>query len=186
MLTSFIFGTFIFNRVFKANFNQLYFLSIFPIIILIISTSILELIGKRKKLLVLMFIFYILYNLYTLLNSSVKYPLLAKIRLVEDSITTIENNNFAVKSSHNPDVEGGGWTEIYAISKHPPVKSYWFDYGEWLYQAYSLFPGPIQKEDPNKIVILQKSGENLEKDQKIISKHKYKDIELYVVDNSKP
>lgn len=182
-LASFIFGLFIFNRIFKANFNQLYFLVVYPAFILLVANTITQ-ISRKSFLALLMILFFFSVNFYTLVNSSVRYSLEEKRLLVRKSIEAIGKDKFALYASSSPEIQGGGWTELYNLEKHPPVKSYWYDFSEWLYAAYSLFPGPLQKEDPEKIVIIQKTQEGLELNQKIISRYTYKDIELYVIDNS--
>lgn len=186
MSGSFVLGTIVYNRIFHANFNQLYFLTIFPVIILIVSPVLYSLGEKRRFLLFLILITYFVFNTYSLINSSVTYPLDRKIELVRESQLTLRDDKFAIDSSSNGDVQGGGWTELYVINKSFPVKSYWYDFSEWIYAAYSLYPGPVQREDPERIVLIQKSGEGLELGQKVISKNSFKDIIIFVIDNSEP
>ena len=184
MMASFIFGLFVFNRLFHANFNQYYFLVIFPIFIIILAQTLNFLTQKSKILLIVFLVIYFSSNFFSLLKSSVKYPLYKKIELVKSSLKAIGDNKFSLYTSNDPNIEGGGWTELYTLEKHPPVKSYWFGYSDWIYKAYSLFPGPIQQEDPEKIIWIQRNNEPLKESLPIIATYNYKDIVTYIFDNS--
>ena len=78
-----------------------------------------------------------------------------------------------------------GWTELYILEEKIPVKSDWYNYLDWIYKAYSLYPGPIQKEDPERIVWIHEADNPLQSTLPVISKSSYKDINSYVFDNSK-
>lgn len=184
MMASFIFGIFIWGKIFKGNINQPYFLVIFPIFILLLAQTIFLLHKRFKIVLLILLLFYFLINSYSLFNSSVKYPLYKKIKLVKKSSESIGSDKFSLYASQDSYIEGGGWTELYVLEKHPPVKSYWYGYWDWIYQAYSLYPGPIQKNDPEKIIWIVKADETISSSLPIISKYSYSDINIYIFDNS--
>jgi len=185
MFLSFISGILIFNLLFKGKFVQHYSMSFFPIFTIMLGQTANWIYDRNKAIVLLFLTVYLSVNLYTLFNSSVRYPLNEKIKLVKSAISTIGKNNYAIYSSPDSYIQGGGWTELFTLQKHPSVKSYWYDYWDWIYQAYSLFPGPIQKQDPEKIVWIQKTDEPLQSTLPIISKSSYKDINIYVFDNNK-
>ena len=180
-------GIFIFNSLFRGNFHQHYFVIMFPVFAILIGVFINEIPRKNNFFLGIILSAFFLTNLYSLINSNVKYPLAKKIRLVERSLETISSEQFSLKASEDPYIQGGGWTELYTLIGHPAVRSYWYDYWEWIYSAYSLYPIAIKNEDPGKIVLIQKAGENLDLEGKVLlSSYSYKDIELLVIDNSSP
>lgn len=186
ILGSFIFGLVIFNKVFRANFNQLYFLVVFPSFLLLTSLVLLEVSKKSKLILPLVLLFYVGVNFYALVNSSIKYPLNQKLNLIKASLVDLSGREFSLVASEYGDIQGGGWTELYNLQKQPPVKSYWYVFVDWMYAAYSLYPVKVQQADPELIVVIQKSGENLEAGRKVLNEYRYKDIELKVIDNSNP
>lgn len=185
MVGSFILGLFVYNRVFHANFSAHYFLVIIPILVLIAAES-LDFLLKRGSLLCFILFIYFALNTFALLNSSAKYPLKEKIKLVKESSPLLIGQKFAIRSSPDGEIQGGGWTELFVLNGTAPVKSYWYDFGEWMYQAYSLITVPLQKEDPAKIVLFQKEHEDLDKNENVVGRFDYKDIELIVIDNPEP
>lgn len=182
---SFILGLFVYNRVFHANFSAHYFLVIIPVLILIAAEN-LDFFLKRRLFLYFILFIYFSFNTLALFNSSAKYPLYEKISLVQKSSPHLTGQKFAIRSSPDGEIQGGGWTELFVLNGTAPVKSYWYDFGEWMYQAYSLTPVPLQKEDPSKIVLIQKEYEDLDKNENVIRRFNYKDIELIVIENSEP
>ena len=185
ILISFFAGLLVYNRLFKGIFNEHYFVVILPILILLLSQTFYLIYLKYRIIFFLFIATYLILNFHTLLNSNVKYPLYKKIALVKSSLNIVGNDKFSLYSSGNPYIHGGGWTELYTLEKHPAVKSYWYDFLGWIYAAYSLYPGPTQKEDPEIIVWILKDNERLPLDLPIISNLIYKDLRLYVLDNSK-
>jgi len=186
VLISFFAGLLVYNLLFKGIFNEHYFVVILPILILLLSQTF-YLIYLRYRIIFFLFIaIYFILNFHTLLNSSVKYPLYKKIALVKSSLNIVGNNKFSLYSSEDPYIHGGGWTELYTLKKHPAVKSYWYDYWDWIYQAYSLYPGPIQKEDPEKIVWIQKENEPIKSNLPVIASYYFKDLKFLIFDNSRP
>ncbi len=182
-LLSFIFGILVFNLVFKGSFYQHYFMIIFPVFILILA----QVISVQKKAVMVSIVFlYFLINFYTLLNSSVKYPLYAKIDMVKKSLAAIGNHNFSIHASGSTWVLSGGWTELYTLQKHPAVKSFSYDYLDWVYRAYSLYPTKIQADDPERVVWILGGTEPLDSQLPVIASYNLKDIKLYVLDNSAP
>lgn len=183
LMFSFFFGIFTFNVIFKGVFHQHYFTVIFPIFALLTAQVFLLYFNKRN-LILLAATFYFVFNFYTLINSSVSYPLYKKEELVKKSLDYIGDKQFSLYASKDPYIEGGGWTELYTLTKHPPVKSYWYGYWDWIYRAYSLFPGPIQNNDPGIIVWVGKSSENSPLKLPIKKTLKDSGLKIYIFDNS--
>jgi len=186
MMISLLVGIFIFNYIFRGNFYQHYFVIALPIFAILFGVFLNEVTGRNTILLFAVLTIFFLVNLYSLKNSSVKYPLVSKISLVRKSIEAMSSDKFSLRSSGDPYIQGGGWTELYTIEGHPAVKSYWYENWDWIYAAYSLYPVRIEKEEPNKIVLIRKSGENLLDGGKVLSSQTYKDLELVVIYNSDP
>ena len=182
MIGSFIFGIFVFNYIFKGNFHQHYFGTIFPVFALIIGQVVVLI--RNQKLLSGILALFLIVNAYILVNSSIKYPLSDKINLVAESLDIIGQEKFSLYTSVDPYIESGGWTELYTLQNHYPVKSYQYDYWEWIYKAYSLYPGPIQNRDPERIVWIQKADEPIQSALPLMSKSSYEDINIYIFDNS--
>lgn len=183
LTASFILGIVIYNFFLRSNFFQHYFMVFFPIFILIFGKA-LSLLYQKSKLVFFIFLgFYLIVNFYTLINSSVRYPLYRKISLVNSSFKSIGSNNYSIYSSGDPYIHGGGWTELYTLSKHPPVKSYWYDFWGWIYAAYSLFPGPVQEEDPEVIVLIYKKEDKTDVYGKLIGSYNFKDIKIDILKN---
>lgn len=183
-ILSLFIGIFIFNFLFKGNFHQHYFVIILPVFAIIVGFIIYFFVGKKPYILALILAAFFLINFYSLVNSEIKYPLAEKLSLVKGSLKTVSSEKFALYSSENPYIQGGGWTELYTLSGNPAVKSYWYKYLGWIYAAYSLYPTTLQNEDPGKIVLIKKIDEDTETGQKVLDRQVYKDIELLVIDNS--
>lgn len=184
ILVCFIFGMLVFNRLFRATFSQLYFIVIMPVFLLILSPPLVA-IGKKSRLsLAFILLFYFSVNFYTLLNSSIKYPLSEKIELVKNSITTLKGEKFSIEASEVGEIQGGGWTELYTLQKYPAVKSYWYVFTDWIYAAYSLYPTKIEHTDPSMSVIFQLHGEGLDIDRNDVSRQQFKDLEVVIIDNT--
>lgn len=179
----FISGILIYSLLLKNNFYQHYYMIFYPVFIVFASIVILEVTNNHPKILYSTLAFYFFINLYSLLNSSVKYPLYRKIDLVEKSLGVVGTKKFALYSSGDPYIHGGGWTELYTLAGHYPAKSYWYEFWRWIYQAYSLFPGPIQEEDPEIVVSVYKQGDIVTAPGKKIEDYVYKDLTIEVLDN---
>lgn len=185
MFFSFVFGIIIFNLVFKGSFVQHYFMVLFPIYAIMIA-QVMDLLFLRYRKAVISALFvYFLINFVTLINSSVKYPLESKIALVASTFGDIEGKNYSIESSGDSYIQGGGWTELFILKKHPPVSSYWFSYWDWIYRAYSLFPLHYQAGTPERTVVFEKDYESLFEKNNVINTHGFKDIKVVVLDNSK-
>lgn len=184
IIGSFVFGIFVFNILYKGVFHQHYFSVIFPIFAIITSEFLYFVYLRRTKVLYIFLAVFFIFNLYTLFNSSVKYPLFQKIRIVRSAVSELGVRNFSLYSSKDGYIEGGGWTEIFIQLGKPPVKSYWFDYWEWIYRAYSLYPGPVQTTDPEVIIWLYKNSENHQLKAPVIKSFGFEDVNLTLYENN--
>jgi len=183
MIFSFILGLTIYNEVFKGNISQNYFSVIAPIFILMVA-QVLSFIHKYfKAIFFLILSIYLLINLNTLVRSTVDYPLYRKIDLVQKSINSIEGKTYSIQASTG-DLITGGWTELFITKRSIPINSYWYDYLDWIYQAYSLYPGPVKTESPERIVWFTKTNFQPKLELPIISTFVYKDMQVYIFDNS--
>ncbi len=183
MIFSFILGLTIYNEVFKGNISQNYFSVIAPIFILMVA-QVLSFIHKNfKAIFFLILSIYFLINLNTLVRSTVDYPLYRKIDLVQKSINSIEGKTYSIQASTG-DLITGGWTELFITKRSIPNNSYWYDYLDWIYQAYSLYPGPVKTESPERIVWFTKTNFQPKLKLPIISTFVYKDMQVYIFDNS--
>lgn len=182
---SFILGILIFNLVFKGAFYQHYFTVIFPIVVVMFAYSLSKIFGRRNGLLAAFAVLLVLLNLYSMLNSQIKYPLYRKIELVRKIADKLESGKFAIDAIGDTWVQSGGWTELFTLQRKFAVKSFSYEYLDWIYRAYSLYPGPIQKEDPERIVFVKLSSEPSPYDLPVISKETYKDMGIILYDNSK-
>lgn len=185
MIFSFVLGILIYNFILKSNFYQHYYMVFFPVFILLLAQVVYSLYQKTKLLFVIFISVYFVINLYSLINSSVRYPLYAKLALVNKSFSLVRDHRYSVHASGNAYIHGGGWTELYNLTKHPPVKSYWYDFWGWIYASYSLYPGPVQQSDPERIISIYKEGDETDISAKIIASYRYKDLKIDVLDNSK-
>ena len=181
MMISFILGILIFNRIFHGNFSQSYFTVIFPIFALL-TGSFLTTIKSRSRTLFLLLVFaYLAINSYTILNSAVSNPLYKKIGLAKNSIKHVKGENYylVVNSSQ---IEGG-WTELYTVKGQIPASSSWYEYLEWLYQAYSLIPTSTIKGNATKTIIVGTLGDKSPDREKIIASYESGDVVVYVIKN---
>jgi len=183
IFTSFIISIYIYNQVFKADFFQHYFMTFFPIYTIILAKPILALQKKLPLIFYSVLIFYLVINLNTLFKSSVKYPLIDKINLIKQTSKEIGEYNYSIKASGQY-IHGGGWTELYTHYFKPAVKSYQYDFWGWIYAAYSLYPGPIQTNDPERIVYFYNQEDPINHKKKIISSFELKNIRADILDNS--
>lgn len=184
MSLAFVIGVYTYNLLFKGDFYQHYFMVYFPVFALITGFALNYIYKVPKFTFLLIIISYTLVNTYTLLNSSVKYPLYSKINLVKNSLESVGTKQYSIHASNDGYIHGGGWTELYNLTGHPPLKSYWYDFWGWIYSAYSLYPGPIQDKDPEIIVLIGKNDEvkNLNKGY-FLTEFTYKDIKVSILRN---
>lgn len=159
-LISYLIGIFVFRTFLGGNPTFFYSLTISPVLFLIAGTAI----SKIKYLLLLLPIF-LLVNFHSLSFSSFKYPLTAKIQLVEETIAKLPNkNNFSLYYSGDVLNSGGGWTSLFMSQGATPVKGSLSAHWGHVYETYNLYPISFSKEEPKNVVVV--SG----KDAKIYNK----------------
>jgi len=183
MCLSLMISIYIYNQIFKADFFQHYLMVFFPVVIIILARPLVRLHKKMPFIFYLLMVFYLTINFSTLLKSSVKYPLRDKINLIKQTGREIGESDFSIKAA-GIYVHGGGWTELYNHYFKPAVKSYLYDYWGWIYAAYSLYPGPMQTEQAEKIVYFHLKDELIDHQEKIISSFTLNDIQVDMLDNT--
>jgi len=124
---------------------------------------------------------YLAINSYTILNSAVSNPLYKKIGLVKNSIKHVKGENYYLVV--NPSQIEDGWTELYTVKGQIPASSSWYEYLEWLYQAYSLIPTSTIKDDVTKTIIVGTLGDKSPDREKIIASYESGDVVVYVIEN---
>jgi len=95
-LLSLFFSIFIYNQVFQAFLFQHYYTVIFPVTIILLTKPLLQLEKKLPRVFWFCLIIYLGLNLNTLFKSSVKYPLIEKINLVNKTATVIGDKEFSI------------------------------------------------------------------------------------------
>ncbi len=183
MILSFILGLTIYNRVFKGNISQNYFSVIAPIFVLMVAQVVSYIYKKYRVIALSIMLIFFTVNLNALFKSSVEYPLYTKLDLVQKSAESVGGKTFSINAS-NGDVITGGWTELFITKRFIPTDSYWYGYLDWIYQAYSLYPGSVRTEDPARIVWFTKSNYQPDLKLPIVSTFSYKDLQVYIFDNS--
>jgi len=181
MMVSFILGILIFNRIFHGNFSQSYFTVIFPTFALLAGSFLASIKSRSRTLFLLLIFAYLVINSYTILNSSVSNPLYKKIGLVKNSIKHVKGENYYLIV--NPSQIEGGWTELYTVKGQIPASSSWYEYLEWLYQAYSLIPTSTIKGNATKTIIVGTLGDKLPDREKIIAFYESGDVIVHVIDS---
>ncbi|HCM37094.1 MAG: hypothetical protein UV61_C0003G0049 [Candidatus Gottesmanbacteria bacterium GW2011_GWB1_43_11] len=184
MVFAFVISLYFYNIVFRGNFFQHYFMVFYPIFIVLVAQVLVWIEQRAKWLMAAWLIFYFSVNLYTLVNSQVKYPLYQKINLIKNTTDAIGNEKFSLYASNDPYIHGGGWTELYTLYFRPAVKSYHYRNWDWIYRAYSLFPTPIEDTDPKRVVVIKNRSDNWPGVNIELSKSTYLDLEALVLDNS--
>ncbi len=179
----FFISTEAFQAAFKLPIHQSYFTVIFPVILLLVSFSLIKIIKNNYALLVILTLFLTI-NLYTLFNSSYRYPLFQKEKLVQDLSKEIGSSNFSLYALGNSWFHGGGYTGLFILNNKHPKKSYIYKFYDWMYQAHSLYTVNPTEQDQEKIVVIGPKGEIPNTNLNVLFSETVGNLEGKVLDNS--
>lgn len=180
-IASFFFGLFIYNRMFGGNFGQNYFYVIFPVFFLIIALPITKLFETNKLIGLLLISVFVIINVFSLTNSSIRFPLYLKLKTVKTLFSKLDNNNYSL-SIDSSQIDGG-WTELFILNGQPPVSSTWFEYLEWLYKAYSLIKTSNNESGDVKTIVIKEDDENYFANLKLKDSVKSQEVEFLILEN---
>lgn len=158
-LTTYLLGIYIFKTVLSRNSEFLYSIVVSPVIFLILA----KIISKKSKLfIILMLTVYLTANIYSLLNSELKYQLKEKIELAETIAGKINNKeDFSLYYSGDIFLAGGGWTSLFTYKGATPAQGSLAKYWGHAYQSYGIYPKEFSQDDPSTVVILSENTVNV-------------------------
>lgn len=180
-LTTYLSGTFLFKTALSRNSEFFYSLVISPVIFLIFAKT---LSIKNKLVIAIILTFYLSINLYSLINSKLKYPLEEKLKLteaVENKINTDEN--FSLYYSGDIFLAGGGWTSLFTFKGETPVQGSLIKYWGHAYQSYGLYPKEFSKTEPSTVVVLSENATTINLPVK--NQEKVGNVYATIIDNRK-
>ncbi len=156
-LITYISGVYIFKTVLSRNSEFFYSIVISPVIFLILAKYLSQ---KSKIITAFSLLIYLSLNLYSLLNSEIKYTLKEKLKLVETVTKIVKpNEDFSLYYSGDIFLAGGGWTSLFTYKGLTPTQGSLAKYWGHAYQSYGIYPKKFSPEDPSTVVILsQKTG----------------------------
>ncbi len=169
-ISAFLVGILIYTSTLSYAVYQHYFIVVFPAFLLLFA-FVLKKISEKLPLAVGAFlIIFITVNLWTLFNSSLRFPLWAKIELVKQTIPQISGSSFSVYGIGNHSLFDGGWVSLFSKFGLHPNRSYLNGGWDFIYRTHSLYSyNPDQKEG-EKIVIFHDISDNRLKKDPLFSK----------------
>jgi 4-amino-4-deoxy-L-arabinose transferase-like glycosyltransferase len=154
-LITYISGTFLFKTVLSRNSEFFYSIVVSPVILLIFAKT---LSIKNKLIIAILLTFHLSINLYSLINSKLKYPLEEKIELTEAVASKInKNENFSLYYSGDIFLAGGGWASLFTFKGETPVQGSLIKYWGHAYYSYGLYPKEFSKTEPSTVVVLSEN-----------------------------
>jgi len=180
---SFILGFIIYSLCFIGRFSQHYFTVVFPIFCLFLAAGLDFWLDYKAKFLIylLLFLFFV-FNFKALLKAEIKQPTLDKIKAIASIKKYIEQEKFAAYDFGFPE---GGMHYLYVVNDLQPVKCATYDCWYWIYMSQGLFEVTPQSEWPDKVVVMLTNNEESIKEEHLIVQTKYKNITMFVFDNSR-
>ena len=158
-LISYIAGTYIFKTVLSRNSEFFYSVVISPVIFLILAKIISK---KNKMFIILTLTVYLVANVYSLLNSELKYPLKEKLKLAETVANKInKKESFSLYYGGDIFLAGGGWTSLFTYKGVTPTQGSLFKYWGHAYKSYGIYPKEFSPDDPSTVVILSENAGNI-------------------------
>ncbi len=156
-LITYISGVYIFRTVLSRNSEFFYSIVISPVIYLILAKFLSQ---KSKIVITFSLIMHLSLNLYSLLNSEIKYTLKEKLNLTETVTKQIKpNEDISLYYGGDIFLAGGGWTSLFTYKGITPIQGSLAKYWGHAYQSYGIYPKEFSKTDPSTVVILsEKSG----------------------------
>lgn len=156
-LITYLSGIYIFKTILSRNSEFFYSIVVSPIIFLILA----KIISKKSKMFIILTLtVYLAANIYSLLNSGLKYPLKEKLKLVETIAGKINNKeDFSLYYSGDIFLAGGGWTSLFTYKGLTPMQGSLAKYWGHVYNSYGIYPKEFSQNDPATVVILsEKNG----------------------------
>ena len=152
-ITSFLIGITIYTTVLAYDVYQHYFVVAFPPFLLLLAFVLNKL--RNRLYLVYFFAFvFITINLWTLINSSLRYPIKDKDILVEKTIPFISKSTFSIYARGDyMDIYDGGWVTLFSKYNLVPNRSYLSDGWDFIYRTHSLYTYNPDSIDGEKIII---------------------------------
>lgn len=155
-LATYVLGVYIFKTVLSRNSEFFYSIVISPVIFLIIAKALSK---RSNKIIVSVLLVYLIANIYSLLNSELKYPLKEKLKLAEAITIKVDSkDDFSLYYSGDIFLAGGGWTALFTYKKLTPVQGSLIKYWGHAYKSYGLYPEEPSKSDPSIVVILSENS----------------------------
>lgn len=169
---------------------QHYFVTIFPTFVLFAAFTLDRILRTKAAIFSWVFLLsFIFVNLFSLLNSTFKYPVSQKMELIDRIIPYIEDSSFSVYGYGGKRMTDGGWTTFFIRKNLHPSRSYLNGGWDWIYRTHSLYTTDPDQGEGQKIVIFYDVGDNLFgstqlKDQ-IYAQEVVGNIAAIILDNSR-
>lgn len=169
-LFAFLLGIIIYTSTLSFDVYQHYFITVFPVFLLLTAFALSVLLKKLPRGIVGLLIFFIAVNLWSLFNSALRYPLDEKDNLVKQMIPVINRGSFSVYGLGNHSLFDGGWVSLFVKYGLYPNRSYLNGGWDFIYRTHSLYSyNPDQKEG-EKIIIFHDIDDNRLKKDPLFSK----------------
>ena len=181
-LAAFLAGIFLYSVFYKKPIWQHYFTIVLPAFFLLAGFTLAKALKNQILLVALLTIFFLV-NFYTLLNSSFKYPLFEKRKLVSDLSQKLSDSSFSLYQKGDAYFIGGGFPILFIFENKHPKRSNVYDYYDWMYKAHSLYTIAPSTEDQDKVVIISKDLINKYPDSKILYRDKVGQMYSIILDN---
>lgn len=158
---SFLLGISFYNVVLKSNTYQHYFVTVFPIFLLMSAFTLERILKTRFALLTWLFlIVFVVSNLNTVFNSQIRYPLWQKMEIVNKIIPEIRNSTFSVYGYGEKYMTDGGWITFFTLENKHPSRSYLNGGWDWIYRSHGLYTTNPDQGDGSKIIIFHDVNED--------------------------
>lgn len=158
---SFLVGISSYNVVLKFNTYQHYFVTVFPSFLLIVAFTLQSILKTRFAMLSWVFlIVFVVSNLNTVFNSSLRFPVWQKMEIVNKIISDIGNSTFSVYGYGEKYMTDGGWTTFFIRENSHPSRSYLNGGWDWIYRSHGLYTTNPDQGDGSKIIIFHDVNED--------------------------
>ncbi len=163
-LLAFILGVLVFTLGMGSEFHQHYFVVVWPAFFLLIAFGLQKL---NKGLVVAFLAIFLIANLWTILFSSMRYPLIKKEAAVNKALAVVNDNpasnvlGFSSKPFALQVLSDGRYFEgigglFFLKNKFPSNLDYYYAW-DWIYRAYSLYEvNPTKEPLENTIIVSPK------------------------------
>ncbi|TSC87764.1 MAG: Uncharacterized protein G01um10147_450 [Microgenomates group bacterium Gr01-1014_7] len=160
-LFAFLLGIILYSVTSGYLVYQHYFVTIFPTFILLAAFTLDRVLRTRAAIFSWVFLLgFIFVNLFSLFNSTFKYPVSQKMELIYRIIPYIENSSFSVYGYGGKRMTDGGWTTFFIRKDHHPSRSHLNGGWDWIYRTHSLYTTNPDQGEGKRIVIFHDTSED--------------------------